>query len=219
MKGIAHVFSVVFHPLFILTYMVLVLLWTNPFSFGWRHVAEADTLLIIVVMTSIMLPLISIVMMKMMGWIHTFRMETRHERIGPYIASGIMYLTLYLHVSKAETFPPSLRVVTLGALLALWICFFINNFLKISIHAAGVGGLVGLVALTKLTFGYDNAQIGIPGGVNIVLPVDYILYGVIAIAGFVCTSRLILKVHDLKEVYLGFIVGLTGMIIAYFVIS
>jgi len=218
MKGIAHIFSVVFHPLFILTYMVLVLLWSNPFSFGWRHVAEADTLLIIVVMTSITLPLISILMMKLMGWINTFRMETRHERIGPYIASGIMYLTLYLHVSRADTFPPSLRVVTLGALLALWICFFINNFLKISIHAAGAGGLVGLVGLTKLTFGYDQAQIGIPGGVNIALPIDYILYGVIAIAGMVCTSRLILQVHDLKEVYIGFIVGLFSIILAYFII-
>ncbi len=218
MKRIAHIFSVVFHPLFILTYMVLVLLWSNPFSFGWRHVAEADTLLIIVVMTSIMLPLISILLMKSMGWINTFRLETRHERIGPYIASGIMYLTLYLHVSKAETFPPSLRVVTLGALLALWICFFINNFLKISIHAAGAGGLVGLVGLTKLTFGYDQAQIGIPGGINIALPVDYILYGAIAIAGMVCTSRLILKVHDLKEVYIGFIVGLASILVAYFII-
>jgi hypothetical protein len=219
MKGIAHIFSVVFHPLFILTYMVLVLLWANPFSFGWRHVAEADTLLIIVVMTTIMLPLISILMMKMMGWVQTFKLETRHERIGPYIASGIMYLTLYLHVSRAETFPPSLRVVTLGALLALWICFFINNFIKISIHAAGVGGLVGLVALTKLTFGYAQAQIGIPGGINLVVPIDYILYGAIFIAGMVCTSRLILQTHNLKEVYIGFAVGLGSIIIAYFIIK
>src|SRR5687768_12567034 len=219
MKALAQFFSFVFHPLFILTYMVLVLLWTNPFSFGWRHVAEADTLLIIIVMTSITLPAIAILMMKMLGWIQDFRLETRHERIGPYIASGIMYLTLYLHVTKAEAFPVSLRVVTLGSLFALWSCFFINNFIKISLHAAGVGGLVALVALTKLEFGYSQAQIGIPGGVNVVLPLDYILYAVIMIAGMVCTSRLILKAHNLKEVYFGFIIGLASITISYFILS
>ena len=99
--------------------MVLVLLWTNPFSFGFRHVAEADTLLLIVVMTTITLPAIAVIMMKMLGWIPTFSMETRHERIGPYIVAGILYLTLYLHVSKAE-FPTSLRVATLGVLIVLW---------------------------------------------------------------------------------------------------
>src|SRR5688572_26158565 len=218
MKTLAHFFSFVFHPLFILTYMVLVLLWTNPFSFGWRHVAEADTLLIIIIMTSITLPAIAILMMKLLGWIEDFRLETRHERIGPYIASGIMYLTLYLHVTKADTFPVSLRVVTLGALLALWTCFFINNFIKISMHAAGVGGLVTLVALTKITFGYSQAQIGIPGGVNVVVPLDYILYFVILIAGMVCTSRMILNAHNLKEVYLGFIVGVASIAISYFIL-
>jgi hypothetical protein len=218
MRAIANFFSFVFHPLFILTYMVLVLLWTDPYSFGWRHVAEADTLLIIIVMTSITLPATAILMMKLLGWIQDFRLETRHERIGPYIASGIMYLTLYLHVTKAETFPVSLRVVTLGSLLALWTCFFINNFIKISLHAAGVGGLVTLVALTKITFGYSQAQIGVPGGVNVVLPLDYILYFVILIAGMVCTSRMILNAHNLKEVYLGFIVGVASIALAYFIL-
>jgi hypothetical protein len=217
MRATAWFFSFVFHPLFILTYMVLILLWTNPFSFGWRHVAEADTLMIIVVMTSVTLPAIAILMMKMLGWINDFRLETRHERIGPYIASGILYLTLYLHVTRAD-FPISLRVVTLGSLLALWVCFFLNNFIKVSLHAAGVGGLVALVALTKITFGYSQAQIGFPGGVNIVLPLDYIMYGVILVAGMVCTSRLILKAHNLKEVYLGFGMGLLSITISYFIL-
>ena len=51
-------------------YMSLVLLWTNPFAFGWRHVAEADTLLIIIVMTTVTLPAIAVLMMKMLGCIY-----------------------------------------------------------------------------------------------------------------------------------------------------
>ncbi|MGB3078117.1 MAG: hypothetical protein WBB31_03495, partial [Saprospiraceae bacterium] len=210
-------FSIVFHPLLILTYMTLVLLWTNPFSFGYRHVAEADTLLIIVVMTTITLPGIAVLMMKMLGWIDTFRMETRQERIGPYIVAGILYLTLYLHVSKAD-FPTSIRVATLGVLIGLWACFLINNFMKVSAHAAGMGGLVALVALTKLKFGYDEAQIGFPGGVNLIVSIDYLLYGVIILAGIVCTSRLLLKAHESKEVYLGLMMGILGMVISYLIL-
>ncbi|MGB4847523.1 MAG: hypothetical protein WBP41_06360 [Saprospiraceae bacterium] len=197
--------------------MTLVLLWTNPFSFGYRHVAEADTLLIIVVMTTITLPAIAVLMMKMLGWIDTFRMETRQERIGPYIVAGILYLTLYLHVSKAD-FPTSIRVATLGVLIGLWACFLINNFMKVSAHAAGMGGLVALVALTKLKFGYDEAQIGFPCGVNLILSIDYLLYGVIILAGIVCTSRLLLKAHESKEVYLGLIMGIMGMTMAYLIL-
>lgn len=217
MKTTAHILSYIFHPILIFTYMALVLLWTNPFSFGFRHVAEADTLLIIIVMTTITLPVIAVVMMKALGLIQSYMMNTAHERIGPYIVSGILYLTLYLHISKAE-YPTSLRVASLGVLIVLWTCFFLNNFIKVSAHAAGMGGLIAIVVLTKLKFGYEDAQIGIPGGINLILSIDYILYAVIILAGMVCTSRLFLKAHQPKEVYLGLIIGLMGINIAYLIL-
>jgi hypothetical protein len=219
MRATAHFFSIVFHPLFIVTYMSLVLLWTNPFAFGWRHVAEASTLLIIIFMTTVTLPAIAVFMMKMLGWVSSFSLEDQHERIGPYIVGGIMYLSLYLHLTRAETFPVSLRVAVLGTLMGLWACFFINNFTKVSVHAAGMGGLVAMVALTKLVFGYDQANIGLINGANLVIPIDTLLYGSIIMAGAVCTSRLILKAHVIKEVYFGFVVGLASIFIAYFILK
>ena len=216
MRIAAQVISIVFHPLLILFYMSLVLLWTNPFSFGWRHVAEADTLLIIIGMTSITLPALAVIMMKALGWVDSYQLESKHERIGPYIVAGIMYLSLYLHITRADTFPLSLRVAVLGTLIALWVCFFINNFSKVSTHAAGVGGLVALISLTKLFFGYDHAQIGLVSGANLVLPINALLYGSIVIAGVVCTARLVLKAHHAKEVYMGFVIGVLSIIVAYF---
>ncbi len=219
MKAAANLVSILFHPLLVLTYMSLVLLWTNPFSFGFRHVAEADTLLIIIVMTSVTLPAIAVLMMKMLGWIDSFRMDSRHERIGPYIAAGLMYLTLYLHVSQGDSFPTSIKVAILGSLISLWVCFFLNNFFKISAHAAGMGGFVTLVTLTKIKYGYDQAQIGIPGHFNLAIPLDYLLYAVIIIAGMVCTSRLVLQTHALKEIYIGFGIGVGGMTLAYLILG
>ncbi len=219
MKAAAHFFSIVFHPLLMITYMTLILLWTNPFSFGWRHVAEADTLLIIIVMTTITLPALSIVMLKMLGWAKSFQLETQHERIGPFLVTGVMYLSLYLHLTRAESFPVSLRVAVLGTLIALWACFFINALFKISLHAAGMGGLVALVLLTAMVFGYDVAQIGFVGGVNLVMPVSMMLYLTILIAGIVCTSRLILRAHARREIYTGFLIGFAGIMAAWVILT
>lgn len=219
MRAAAHIFSILFHPLLILTYMTLVLLWTNPFSFGWRHVAEADTLLIIIAMTTITLPALAVLMMKALGWVQSFQLETRHERIGPYIVAGIMYLSLYLHITRAETFPVSLRIAVLGTLIALWLSFFINNFSKVSTHAAGVGGLVTMTGLTWLYFGYDQAQIGLLGGANLIVPIDILFYGSVLIAGAVCTSRMILKAHDHRQVYSGFAIGVFSILFSYMVLE
>ena len=218
MRAAAHFFFFLFHPLFIVTYMTLILLWTNPFAFGWRHVDEAGTLLLIIAMTTITLPAIAVLMMKMLGWVSSFSLEDQHERVGPYIVGGIMYLSLYLHLTRAESFPVSLRIGVLGTIMGLWACFFINNFTKVSVHAAGMGGLVAMVALTKLIFGYDEAQIGLFGGTNLIVPVDILLYGSILMAGAVCTSRLILKAHVIKEVYGGFIVGIASILVAYMIL-
>lgn len=214
MRLIAHFFSIAFHPLFVLMYVTLVLLWTNPFSFGWRHVSEADTLLIILGMTTITLPALAILMMRLLGWVKTFDLESRHERIAPYIVAGIMYLSLYLHLVRAGSFPVSIRVAVLGTLIGLWSCFIMNTFIKVSVHALGMGGLVAMVALTKTTFGGDQAQIGLPGGTNLILPLDLLLYGSVLIAGLVCTSRLILKAHEPREVYLGFATGVISIGVA-----
>jgi hypothetical protein len=90
--------------------------------------------------------------------------------------------------------------------------------MKISAHAAGMGGLVTMVALTKLKFGYEEAQIGFPGGINLVLSIDYLLYSVIILSGIVCTARLILDAHESKEVYLGFIMGVLGILSSYMIL-
>ena len=218
MRAFAHFFSVVFHPLFVLMYITLVLLWSNPFAFGWRHVAEADMLLIILGMTTITLPALAILMMKLLGWVQSFELETRQERIGPYIVTGIMYLSLYLHLVRAGTFPVSIRIAVLGTLIGLWTCFVLNNFIKVSVHALGMGGLVAMVGLTRTTFGGSEAQIAIGGGNNLVLPLDFLFYASVIIAGLTCTSRLILKAHQPREVYLGFLTGVASIGVAYWVL-
>lgn len=218
MRAVAHFFSIVFHPLLILTYVSLLLLWTNPFAFGWRSASESGALMIIIIMTTVTLPGIAVLMMKMLGWVSSFNLEDQKERIGPYVAAGILYLSLYLHLTRSEVFPVSLRIAVLGTLIGLWSCFFINNFTKVSVHAAGMGGLLSMVVLIKLAFGYQTARIDGFGGYQLSVPVDVILYITIICTGMVCTSRLILKAHKVKEVYLGLVVGIVSITAAYLIL-
>jgi membrane-associated phospholipid phosphatase len=73
-----------------------------------------------------------------------------------------------------------------------------------------------MVILVKTTFGYDQAQIGLWGGYNFSIPVNTLMYVTIILTGIVCTSRLILKAHVIKDVYLGILVGMLSIGGAYY---
>ena len=210
----ATVVSVVFHPLLMLTYMLLLMLVVNPYMFGYTHITEADNLILMVFLTSALIPVIAILVMKGIGWVHSFQMTDRHERIGPYIVTAFLYLTLYLHLNKARAFPDLLLIATLGTVIALFAGFFVNNFRKISMHAMAAGGFLGLVGLLYLRFSTEQFILPVPGLANLEVPTLYVLYGAILLTGGICTARLIGAKHARDEVYMGLFLGLTCMLIA-----
>ena len=215
MRVIAKVISIIFHPLFVLTYMLWILLVTNPYMFGYSKSSEADVLVLMVFLTSAFIPLVAVGLMKGLGWIESLQMADKQERIGPYIVTGILYLSLYMHLVKSNAFPRAFHVATLGAIIALFVAFFVNNFQKISIHALAMGGIVSMTVLCKRYYSGEVFSVTVPGLGSLQLSTMIMLYAVILIAGLVCTSRLILKRHSVREVYAGFIVGFFAQLVAY----
>lgn len=88
----------------------------------------------------------------------------------------------------------------------LW-AFFINIFSKISAHAVGMGGLLAMVIITMLRFSHDvfTIQTGLLGTIN--FNMNAVLIIVIVLCGLVGTSRLLLKAHEPRDLYGGFISG------------
>jgi len=215
MRFVAHLVSVVFHPLLILTYLLLLILVVNPFMFGYREIGEADALLLMVFLTSVLIPLIAILVMKGIGWVHTLQMSDRHERIGPYLVTSVLYLSLYLHLLKTRSFPPFILIITLGSVISLFLGFFVNNFRKISMHALSIGGF--LVASFLLYYKYSTTHFGlrISGLYEVQIPTIYLLYLALFIAGLVCSARLVLQKHNSVEVYSGFFLGIFSMTVAF----
>lgn len=198
MKTAAKFFTYAFHPLLLPTYSFALVIYTNPFLFG-NYGSYTWIPILKVFLNTFMFPVLSLLMMFQLGFIKSFTMDDAKERIIPYISTLVFYIWTF-SVFRNSGDPLLLSVVMLGACLSASAAFVINLFRKISLHATGMGALLGLA------FGnaFFSAQ-------DIILS----LIVVAIIAGIVGTSRLILNAHKDTDIYLGYFVGFMLQVVAF----
>jgi membrane-associated phospholipid phosphatase len=218
-KPLSKVFSYLFHPLFMLTYMLVLLMVVNPYAFGMRSIKDGDQVVLIIFLSSVLIPLVSVVMSYFLGWIKSFEMMTREERIAPLLVTIVMYVSMYYYITKSNVFPWFFQVCALGVLIGLFLAFFLNNFSKISLHAVGMGGLVSMVILMVMYFAYHQVELTLPWIGAVYLTKYTILYASILVAGVVCSARLLLGAHRIQDIYGGFIVGFFSQLIAFIILQ
>jgi len=219
LKLLANIFSLIFHPLLILTYMLVLLMLINPYLFGLHSIAGNTPLILLVFMSTFMIPAFSVVMMKQVGLISSLQMKDRMERVGPYIVTGIFYLWMFRNILNNPTIPTAYSIFVLGATIGLFVSFFINIFSKISAHAVGMGGLVAMVIITMFHFSYDDFAVDF-GSLGIYrIGMNSLLMLVIILAGMVGTSRLVLNAHEPNDLYGGYLVGLVTQFIALMILT
>lgn len=216
MKVISTIISYFFHPLFVVAMMLGILLVINPYLFGINKHAEG-LLIISVVTMSIMFPMISVALMKMLGLIDTLEMKGDKERVGPLIASGIFYLWLFVNIKNNNMVPQAFSFFVLGSTIALFIAFFISNFSRISLHTIGIGGLLMGLILIRYNFAYDTFILNLKGLGSYSVHMDLVIIVAIIICGLVGTARLYLKAHDSSQVMGGYLVGITSQVLAFLI--
>ncbi len=218
LRSIAYVISVVFHPLLMLTYMLVLLLLINPYLFGVSDISEPSSKLLIlrIFLSSFFIPFFSISMLRFLGMIESMEMKDKQERIGPYIITGLFYTWIFWNSFNSQQIPDAYAVFVLGSVIGLFLAFLINIFTKISAHAVGMGGLVGMVLITMFMFSYVTDSFAINFGPLGVLQLNMTMLFMIVLilAGLVGTSRLILQAHEPADLYGGYLVGLFSQIIA-----
>ncbi len=214
-KTLAQLLSLLFHPLLVLTYALLLLMVINPYAFSVRSVADkrAMVLLLSVFSISFMLPAFGVALMKPLGFIKTWQMEDKLERTGPYILAGIFYLWLYKNLLSKGQAPDLFTTCVLGATIGLFLAFFINIFTKISAHAVGMGGLVAMLLLAMKTWGGGMFKLPALGG-TMQLSLNVVLAAVIVVAGLVGTARLALKAHEPADLWRGYAAGFAAVLLA-----
>ena len=97
LRVFAKIVSVIFHPLLILTYMLILLLLVNPYLFGVNDIAYQSRLILLMFMSTFLLPAFAVFMMRNLGLVSSIELENKQERIGPYIITGVFYLWMYMN--------------------------------------------------------------------------------------------------------------------------
>lgn len=200
----AKLISYILHPLFVPIYAMLFLVYIHPSFFaGFSPKQQGQTILISLV-NLVFFPLIAVLLLKAVGFIPSIFLRNQKDRIIPYIASGIFYFWCYTVFKEQSIYPPVAASFVLGIFLASSGALIANIYFKISMHAIGMGGWLGLFVL-----------IANSGSMLMTWP----LAVVILLTGFVGTSRLLLQNHNPFEIYTGFLLGFIAQVAAYFVVG
>lgn len=202
--------SFVFHPIFIFPYVYIILAWVNPQLFGQtslENVMQGDTLFLFlrILFTMVIIPVLALLMMRGLKMISSITLPERQERIGPYIAVGLSYIISFVQINGLIIIPVLVKVFVLGTTIALFTSFIFNLFVKVSLHAVGMGGMLSMTFMSLLSV-YVLSEEHL-----------YILPLVALLAGLVGTARRLLNAHEAREVYMGYYIGfLTQFIALYF---
>jgi membrane-associated phospholipid phosphatase len=196
------------------TYMLLMLLSVDPHLFGTNSVKGGMDNIMMIFASTFFIPIISVLMMKALKLIPSLELKDAQDRIGPFIVTGVFYISTYYLIYRNPNMPVAFKACFLGAVIGLFLAFLITLFSKISLHAVGVGGFLGMILITiqRSELFPFVCNTGIFGMVEVSL--FGLLSTTILICGIVGTSRLILDAHEPKDLYGGYLVGLATQFIA-----
>ncbi len=203
-KFVAHIFSYIFHPLFIPVYITWFLTSVHPSYFSGFSMYQKNWLVLRVAYSMVFFPLITVLLLRALKFIDSFFLHTQKDRIIPYIACGIFYFWVYLVFKNQPNIPIVLTAFIFSVFLASSAALIANIYLKISMHAIGMGGVIGILLIIM----YSNTML-----TTLPFSITFLL------TGLVCTSRLIVSNHQPKEIYLGLLLGIISQLIGAAVVG
>ena len=155
--------------------------------------------MLIIGLNVVAFPLLTVLLLKAVGFISSLYMHSAKDRIIPYIACGIFFFWAYTVFRQQSGYPNLLTSFLFGIFLASSAGLIVNIYFKVSMHAIGMGGLLGFMLIV---FRSGTMLMTWPLALAILL------------TGLVCTSRLLISDHSQKEIYSGLLVGLLTQLAA-----
>lgn len=216
LQFLARGISVVFHPLLMATYLLLIMLIVNPYEFGFNTLDQGYFLLLIVFIFSFVLPGFAIFLMKQLGFVQSLQLKDRKERIAPLVTTAVFYLWLLANTLSTTMFPGLYSAFLLGAIITLFMCLFFNSFFKVSLHAAGTAGMLAMVVLLVVKTNISIIDLHLFGS-GFLLSGHTFIYIFIFLTGLIGTVRLFLNAHKPFEVYRGYMIGIISIVSGYFI--
>ncbi len=196
----ANIISYLFHPLLMPLIGFLVI------SYSGRYLDHLDYRLqrfigMVFFGLTFVLPVTFIPVYYFTRLIRSFKMPDRRDRIIPFYITLIFYLIAYLLIQKTQV-GWIYQDFVLASCITLFLVLVISFFWKISVHMAGLGGIVALITC-----------------LSIMLQTDLSLFLMISIlmTGFTAYARLRINAHDYLQVYSGFLLGFGCVMFVFFI--
>ncbi len=198
-ERIARIISVIFHPLLIPTYIIAVLMNLNVFFAMIIPVDARWKIILLVLITSAIFPTLVLIGMHRLGLLKSLKMESREDRLYPYIATVIFFFLSYYMIFQINI-SPVYYYCLLGASLLASLTLLINIRWKISAHTVSMGAALGAFF-----------------GLQTILLIDliWLISLTIIIGGLVGYARLKAGSHTQAQIYSGYVMGFALM---YFLI-
>lgn len=200
MKYLAHFFSWVFLPLLMPSYGILISLFVPAYSTNiemtslyFAPIESKWALFTIFFLFSVVAPGVSFILLHRFKVISTIDIERQGERSLPLVIMFVYSLVLFfllVYKAGAGTLPRYFYALPLSGVAVTSIFLLINRWIKISLHGAGAGILLGFLII------FTRAQDA--------FSIWWILSALLA-AGLTMAARLYLRKHTSLEVYTGFV--------------
>lgn len=200
-RVLAHLFSFVFHPLFIPTFMAAYLIYVHPYAFSAFDEKGKGLRMISVFMLTAFFPAFTVFLLNKLGFADSIYLRTQKERIIPYIASMFFFFWIFYVSRNLPSSPAIFTMMLLGVFIASIAALMANIYFKVSMHAMAMGGMFAFFLILALL------------GSS---PVTIYLTLAILVAGLVCSARLVVSDHHPFDVYAGFLLGIISQTLALF---
>ncbi len=200
-KFFGHIISFVFHPLFVPTYFILYLIRVVPFEFVGITDWQLQLRVFSVFWLTAFFPAFAVFLLWRLKFSDSIFLRTQKDRIIPYVIVMFFYWWMYYLSRNFSDQPIVLKYFYFGIFIASSLGLIVNNFIKVSLHGMGIGGL-----LTSVIF------------VGIKYPVNNVIWDMLLIflTGIVISARMIVSDHTKNELSIGLGIGIITQTLAYF---
>lgn len=199
-EKLAKLLSGVFHPLLLPTYALFILFKLDVYFVYTLSLKGYLLIGLSVFLLSFVVPSLGIAGMKYKGWVKSYEMEDRSERILPLSLMIVTYSVVQL-LLKSLLVNSIFNYFLLAMTMLLIVTLVVTFFWKISFHMIGLGGIFG--TLLALNFVFNRY-------------IPELIFGPLLISGIVGTARLKLKAHTNAQIYAGFILGASFMFFIFY---
>lgn len=198
LRWFAWFFSILFHPLLMLNVGIACILLFHPYYSSKYYDEQLITFLLYLIINTMVMPLLAILLLKRFKYIDSITIANFKQRALPYIVIALLLGITAYQLNKNEMNGLPLKFL-ISAAISLLINAAITLKFGVSSHGISAGGLVGLLFYTVAIQHISQFEL-------------WLLVSIL-IAGISGSSRLILGAHTPQQLYWGYGIGFSVVLI------